>query len=118
MRISSDQLKLWREAIGKLELSNLVGLVMETPSKHGVAALSRQRLAVAGQAISQLREISAGLPAIIAAGGFSTPEACVVMSSAGKSGRGRWMSAAVWSPCWRQKSEEKIRAFVRAVVCR
>lgn len=102
----------WREAVARLELTNLKGILLETattgPARGGTGVANDW---TALRALQQSGAF-AGLPPIIAAGGL-TPQSvaevikllrpyAVDVSSGVESAR-------------RQKSQEKIEAFVRAV---
>jgi phosphoribosylanthranilate isomerase len=104
--------RLWRDAITQLELTNLVGILLETasagPARGGTGVANDWNGLRAMQAAGAFD----GLPAIIAAGGLTAGNvgdvvrllrpSAVDVSSGVESGR-------------REKSEEKIKAFVTAV---
>jgi len=107
----SQHLAVWREAIERLWLTNLSGIILETAggaAPGGTGAVNDWETILRLQASAQF----SGLPPMIAAGGL-TPENvaevvrklrpwAVDVSSGVESGR-------------RMKSAEKIEAFVRAV---
>jgi len=105
-------LQTWRDAVADLQLTNLIGILLETPSggpERGGTGIAND---FAGLHAMQTAGHFAGLPPIIAAGGLTAANVgdvvrllhpfAVDVSSGVESAR-------------REKSADKIEAFVRAV---
>jgi phosphoribosylanthranilate isomerase len=108
----TDMLKTWRAAIRDLQLANLIGLMLETPSTGPARGGTGVANNFQGLAAMQTAGNFADLPPIIAAGGLNPTNVGDVV---------RLMrpyavdvSSGVESTL-REKSPEKIQAFVRAV---
>jgi phosphoribosylanthranilate isomerase len=109
---NTDMLKTWRAAIRDLQLANLIGLMLETPSTGRPRGGTGVANNFQGLAAMQAAGDFADLPPIIAAGGLNPANVGDVV---------RFMrpyavdvSSGVESAL-REKSPEKIQAFVRAV---
>ncbi len=108
----TDMLKTWRAAIRDLQLTNLIGLLLETPSTGPARGGTGIANNFTGLAAMQTAGDFADLPPIIIAGGLNPANVGDVV---------RLMhpyavdvSSGVESAL-REKSPEKIQAFVRAV---
>jgi phosphoribosylanthranilate isomerase len=105
-------LAAWRAAVADLQLTNLIGILLETPNSGGERGGRGIANDFAGLHAMQTAGEFAGLPPIIAAGGLTPANVgdivrllhpfAVDVSSGVESAR-------------REKSAEKIEAFVRAV---
>jgi len=108
-----DHLSLWKDAIVKLKLTNLVGLVMETPAT-GIPGGSGVANDFATLAEAQKRGDFTGLPPIIIAGGLHPQNVGEVVKLLKPYAVD--VSSGVEGLVKGQKSPEKIAAFVKAVM--
>ncbi|MGA2440377.1 MAG: phosphoribosylanthranilate isomerase [Tepidisphaeraceae bacterium] len=108
----SATLAAWRAAIADLQLTNLIGILLETPNRgpqRGGAGIAND---FAGLEAMQSAGDFAGLPPIIAAGGLTPANVGEVVRLLHPFGVD--VSSGV-EGARREKSADKIEAFVRAV---
>jgi phosphoribosylanthranilate isomerase len=107
-------LTLWREAIGRLDLTHLSGILLETAGGAAGGAYGGTGVANDWDGLCEMKEKGAflGLPPLIAAGGLRAESVGDVVR------RLRPYAVDLCSGVERskrEKSEEKVREFVRAV---